>query len=160
MKFLGLKRTQGMKNMHLIDDRGYPIHFKKIEDIMEIYYLYMIRIFKKAINKRITDAYNELLRLKNYLALIVAIYNEEIIVIKKTKTEILEQVKKLKLSENLIDKIKFWDCTEEDIIKTRDKIKEQKIKLKNLYNLKPETMWVEKLLEFRPKLIKAGYKPR
>lgn len=153
---LKLVKSFSLCNMNLIDDDGFPMYFKNIEEGMEMYYSSMIELLAKVVGKKIKDTEEAIIKLNKSKILIELINSEKIVVVNKNKKEIIDQMKKYDIEEEHMKGKQIWDLTPEEMQVLIKKIEERKIELENLKKVTPEKFWIEKLLVLEKQLNKRG----
>lgn len=156
-KQLKLTKSFGLTNMYLIDDKGFPIYFNNVEEVMEVYYKNMIKIYKKLIKNKIEVATDELNKLEYHFKLISLINNGSIQIVNVTKKMLSEQMEKYNIPIEYIKNIKAWDTTSECIDETSNKIEKQKELIEEIKLTKPEELWREKLVVLKNLLERKGF---
>ena len=156
LKCLKLTRTYTLCNMNVIDDKGFPMYCKTIEDVIDLYYDNMIKMYKKLIVERIKCADEELVKLKYLKKLIKLINDGSIIVVHTSKKAIMEKLAEYEIPEEIMKPLKIYDISEEDIPIINKKIEDQKGLLEDLKTITPETLWYDRLIILEKYLEKHG----
>jgi DNA topoisomerase-2 len=153
MKTLKLIRTFGLTNMVLLDINNNPKKFKSIEMILEEFYKIRLPYYYKRKQQQIDDITKIIKNLENKHKFISYIIDEKIIVYKKKKIEIQDQMKKYDIPEELLSNLRVSALTEDELNDLEKQIKQNKDINKKLEDTTPEQMWLNDLYEFQEKYI-------
>ena len=154
---LKLVKSYGISNMYLIDDNGYPSKYNTIEEILELYYSNMINVYSKLILKRISDTEILIEDLNIELKFVTLLVSETIKFRDVKKKDIILQMKTHKIPENLLNKIKVFELSEDEIKDLKKKIKDTELELIKIKTQTPEKLWSERLLILEKELSKRNY---
>jgi DNA topoisomerase-2 len=159
---LKLERSFGITNMTLIDDDGYPTIYRNVQQVMEVYYKNMIEIYNKLIIRRIESIEHEIENLTHHYNLVILINNGTIKLLdsngKFFSKELLRREATMhNIPTKYMDKIKIYDCTEEEVIETYNEIKKLHERLERTKLSKAEDLWIDKLKIIRDKLKAKKY---
>lgn len=147
MTKLRMNKIFGMSNIKLIDDKGFPIYFETVQDVMEKYYETMLEVYTKSIEKRLKNAEDQLQDLNMYLKLINCINDKKIIIVDdkgaKTEENIKKQLERNDIPVEYYDKIKLSDLSKTSIFE--NKIEKQKEKILEVKGENANSLWIKDL---------------
>lgn len=153
-KNLKLIRSFGISNITLIDHMGFPSQFTTIQEVMEKYYIHMINHYKEVIKKRIDIEKDRVTDITYKMKFIIHVLREDIKII-KVKEDIIEaKMKEYEIPFEYYEKSKGKDFSVESYEKYKKLLEETRAKLKVSEELKPETIWIEKLTILRTEIKK------
>ena len=156
-KTLKLIKSFGLTNMNLIDDKGFPLGFENINDILELYYNNMIAIYNKLIANRIKTMENNIDEYKIQLKFIELCLDKKIIYENRKKNDIYTQMKKYNIPNEYLGKIKIYDLSYEEVESFKLKIIEAEKELLEIRNQNAELLWSNRLMIFEKELKKRNY---
>jgi DNA topoisomerase-2 len=139
--------------MVLLDINNNPKKFKSIEMILEEFYKIRLPYYYKRKQQQIDDITKIIKNLENKHKFISYIIDEKIIVYKKKKIEIQDQMKKYDIPEELLSNLRVSALTEDELNDLEKQIKQNKDINKKLEDTTPEQMWLNDLYEFQEKYI-------
>lgn len=143
---LNLVKNLSMNNMNLIDLNGVPKKYENVKQIMDDHFKEMVELYALYKESKIEKLDLELMHLNDKQKLIKAIVIDETLkVYKRKKDDILNDIKKLKLSEVEFEKLKITDATKEKIDELFSKIDKVEKELVEVKRTKPETFFVRRL---------------
>lgn len=159
---LKLERSFGLSNMTLIDNDGYPTIYRNVQDVMEVYYQNMIDIYRKLIISKIQSIENEIQNLTYHYNLVILINNGTIKLLDSngkffSKEHLRREATIHNIPTKYMDKIKIYDCTEEEVIETYNEIKKLHERLERTKSSKAEDLWIDKLKIIKDKLKAKKY---
>jgi DNA topoisomerase-2 len=156
LESLKLSKSQAINNMVLINEHGTPSRYKTVGDILEAHFLRMKALYVKIKESRIATAESEIQTLQARYDLLHAIVTGTLVVFRRPEASIVADIKRLKLSEELYEKLKMKDATAEKIAEIEKKIAETGVSLKAI-KIKPSALiWEERLTLFEKKLNEVG----
>jgi DNA topoisomerase-2 len=148
LESLKLVKNHPINNMVLVDEHGTPSKFKYISDILEVHYLKMRTIYQNIKKERIISIENELKTLSDRHALLSAIVSGKLVIFKRPDSDILADIKKFKLSEEIYDKLKMRDATADKIKEVEKKINDTKNELETVKTTPYYIPWRNRLNTF------------
>ena len=151
-KVLKLTSNLNATNMHIFNEKGVLQKMETPNDILITFYSIRTKynkLRKKYLENKIEK---ELLVLESKVRFVRAIVNEELIIFKRKKNDILEDMKKMKLYENpdydYLIKMPIFTFTEETIEKVEKEYAEKKQELKDIKAKTVKDIWREDLNKF------------
>lgn len=181
LKSLKLIKSYGMSNMVCLDDSNRPVKFENASMVMETFYSIRLAYYvkrKENMLQEIATRINGLnARIKFILAVIKGyelikenpnIADEEanskegVLVLGRNRKDIVMQLERCGVSDDLYKKITLHNCTVEEVQVSRDKIAELENERNIKEKTKPEDLWLNDLQEFVKvycKHYKCKYQP-
>ena len=151
-KVLKLTSNLNATNMHIFNEKGVLQKMETPNDILVTFYSIRTKynkLRKKYLENKIEK---ELLVLESKVRFVRAIVNDELIIFKRKKNDILEDMKKMKLYENpdydYLIKMPIFTFTEETIEKVEKEYAEKKQELKDIKGKTVKDIWKEDLNKF------------
>ena len=146
-KILQLERPFSLTNLIMIDENGYPQKFKDTTEILEKYYERMISLYGKVKQQRLIDIRDKMEDLIYRIYFITAVINNKIIISKRKRTDILEDMKTHSppIPGKYLDLVKISELTEEDVEKANENYKKLDELFKKTSLLTSQELWLEKL---------------
>lgn len=159
-KSLRLEKKIGMSNMVLLNDQGKPIRYDTANEIIEAFYAKRLPIYQKRKDNMLISLRNDLIKQHHKMNFILAIKEGRLIVINRKKADIIADMTKLGLPEDLLKNTKVHSLTEDDIEKIRNKIIASTNDFNKLNNTSIQELWLQDLQEFEAMYDKfyANYK--
>ena len=166
-KKLGLVRSFGLSNMVLLGNDNKPVKYKTSNDLLETFYYLRLGYYQKRkdyivgnigdrielLNQKIRFIQaviggNEILKTQPGITIEEAVKEGVILVMGKGKKIIREQMDGLNFDPELLKSVTLYQCTQEEVQKSKDEITslEQERKIKQ--NTQPEELWLEDLNDF------------
>ncbi len=144
-KKLGLVRSEGLSNMVLIDGRGYPTRYKDTQEVLQIYYKSMIRMFKdlKALKlKNLLDAIHDV---DQRLLFIISHNNGSLIIEEREDDDVYAQMDELGIDHKYYDLIKAREFGKRKIAELRKQRKALLAEYAEVEAQSPQQMWLAHL---------------
>lgn len=151
---LRLTRSFGLTNITLIDHRGFPTQFDRVNDVMERYYEHMIKHYQELRNFKIKNEENNMKDISIMIKFIVSKLKGEIKIDKEKEENIKVKMEELGIPFEYLDKSKTRDFTEESLAKHKKKLNEAKERLEEAQNTTAEKIWLEKLAILKKEILK------
>ena len=156
---LHLIRNFGISNITLIDHYGFPTKYESIEDVMEKYYVNMIKHYEYVRTRRIDCENEKVQTLSNKIKFIAAVLKKDIVLLRAKEEEIKQKMKDLKIPFDIYDKSKSRDFSQESIDKYQKMIEEAKERLSLAEKTSSQQIWLGKL-EILEKEFRKRYKKK
>jgi DNA topoisomerase II len=153
---LRLVTTTSLNNMVLIDTDGTPKRYATVDDILESHFIEMRSIYVKVKEARIAKLDAELVMLKARHALLAAIVSGALKVFLRKRVDVLADVKKMQLSEEIYLKLKIDEATDDHITETANEIASVEEKLISTKKMPSDTIWLTRLSRLHSELEKRG----
>lgn len=154
IKSLRLVRSFGLTNITLIDHRGFPTQFNRINDIMERYYEHMIKHYQDLRQFRISNEEKNVQDASLMIKFIVLKLKGELKIDKEKEEDIKIKMEELNIPFKYLENSKTRDFTEESLTRHKKKLNESKEKLEDAKNTTAEKIWLEKLSILKKELLK------
>jgi DNA topoisomerase-2 len=145
---LKLTNYFGMSNMVLINKKNKPVRYPSAEAIMEEYYVERLDLYNKRRQYIIKDIDQEMTQLGQKKLFIQLVVDEKIIVMKRKKEAIYEDMDKHKLPHDLLSRTNLAHLTPEDITELDKEIAECRKRLSYYKKATAEELWTTDLQEF------------
>jgi DNA gyrase/topoisomerase IV subunit B len=153
-KSLKLVKGEGLANMVLIDNRGYPTRFKNTQEIMECYYKNMITMFTDLRALYIKEILVAIHDVEQRLLFIIS-HNEGNLVIKKREDDdVYTQMDTLGIEHKYYDLISARDFSDKKIEALQKQLDKFMKEHETLLKSTAESMWLGYLDELRTALKK------
>ena len=167
LKSLHLSSRYGMSNMVLLDRNDKPIRYDSSMEILESFYNLRLPYYQLRKDDKLNTVQKDIDILNSKIRFITTVINgynlakkepnatiEEaneqnaILVIGLSKTQIAPQLERLNLSQDLLKKVNFYNCTQEEMEVSRGKLQQlinDKLEISKIY---PKTMWKTDINDF------------
>ena len=154
---LRLRRTFGMSNLVLLDNKDKPIHYRTITDILEQFYKWRVPFYDK---RRINIIANLEKKIKTdsdkarFIRAVIdgtekgPIVGETIVLMRKNKKVVYPQMDAMNLPHKLLDTVKAANFTEDEIAALKSKIAKYTQDRESMINSKPSDLWLKDINEF------------
>jgi DNA gyrase/topoisomerase IV subunit B len=150
---LKLRRNYGLTNMVLLDMNNIPRKFKSIDALLEDFYKSRLPYYSMRRKRMIDDLSSKIKVLEDKYRFLKLVIEDKIVIFKKTKQEILAQMKQHKIPEDLLTTIRLSSLSEDELNELLKEIEELKKEKEEIQKLLPEQMWITDLKEFRKKYV-------
>jgi DNA gyrase/topoisomerase IV subunit B/DNA gyrase/topoisomerase IV subunit A len=150
---LKLVRNYGLTNMVLLDMNNIPKKFKSIDELLETFYKQRLPYYGERKRRMIEDLSARIKVLEDKYKFLKLVIEDKIIIFKKTKQEILAQMKVHKVPEELLTNVRLSSLSEDELKELMNEIEELRKEKEEIQKLPPEQMWINDLKEFRTKYI-------
>jgi DNA topoisomerase-2 len=152
---LKIRRTYGLTNMVLLDMNNIPRKYKSIDGLMEEFYRMRLPYYSLRKQKMIDDIAARIKVLEDKYKFLKLVIEDKIIIFKKSKQEILQQMKSYQLPEELLTSVRLSSLSEDELVELNGEIKDLKEEMSDMQKLLPEDMWILDLKEFKKKYIET-----
>jgi DNA gyrase/topoisomerase IV subunit A len=150
---LKLRRTYGLTNMVLLDMNNIPRKYKSIDGLMEEFFRMRLPYYSLRKQKMLEDIISRIKVLEDKYKFLKLVIEDKIIIFKKSKQEILQQMKSFQLPEELLTSVRLSSLSEDELVELSGEIKDLKEEMNDMQKLLPEDMWILDLKEFKKKYI-------
>ena len=154
IKYLKLEGGHPLSNMVMLDDDGIPKKYDSIETILSRYIINMVEMYRKYKKSIIEKKNAKISDLEMELAIIIAYLDGKLKVHKRTDEEVNANLKKLSLDQHVFDRISLRNITQSRVDILMKKVEELKDDLKIFKAKTEETLWAERLHEFKKQFIR------
>lgn len=151
---LKLTSAFGLTNMVLIDQRGFPHFYDSVESIMEIYYHNMISMYAKYLEYKIETLKSNLVDIEHVRHFIELVVNDQIIVFKRKRSDIFEQMEAFGIPTKYYGDIKISQCDMDDVEKLTEKLNKMRKELELYMTYTPAGYWMQRLIILKDKIQK------
>lgn len=151
---LKLIKRNGMGNMVLIDNEGFPTKYKNTQEVMQRYYDVMIVMFTDLKEFNINEIKEQIHDIDQRYLFIKSHNDEKLIIKKREDSNVYSQMDKLGIEHKYYDIVKareFSDTRLNELDKSRAKLVE---KMELMIKTTPEEMWIEILEKLKVQLKK------
>jgi DNA topoisomerase-2 len=148
---LKLRRTYGLTNMVLLDMNNIPRKYRSIDGLLEEFFRIRLPYYalrKQNMLEEITRSIKVLDDKYRFLKLVI---EDKIIIFKRSKQEIIEQMKKFNIPEELLSSVRLSSLSLEELTELQKEILALKEEESAMEKLLPEDMWINDLKEFKKK---------
>jgi hypothetical protein len=150
---LKLRRTYGLTNMVLLDMNNLPRKYKSIDGLIEEFYRLRLPYYALRKQKMLEDILGRIKVLEDKYKFLKLVIEDKIVIFKKSKQEILTQMKVYNLPEDLLTSVRLSSLSEDELNDLQKEITELKAEQTEMEKLNPEDMWIHDLKEFKKKYI-------
>jgi DNA topoisomerase-2 len=150
---LKLRRTYGLTNMVLLDMNNIPRKYKSIDGLMEEFYRLRLPYYALRKQRMLEDILARISVLEDKYKFLKLVIEDKIVIFKKSKQEILQQMKVHKLPEDLLTSVRLSSLSEDELTELSKEIDGLKSEMEEMQKLNPEDMWIHDLKEFKKKYI-------
>lgn len=147
-KSLKLIKSYGLSNMTLLDEKGLPCKYDSIQAILEAFFNFRLGYYQKRKDNLIKSKTEYIDKLTEKAKFIYCVVNDEIIVYKRKKDDIKQQMVERKINPDIFSDIKLEACTEDELAKMKAKIEKETAELDGLNKMLPSQLWIDDLTEF------------
>lgn len=158
-KTLKLTRGEGLSNMVLIDRDGYPRRFKDAQEILECFYLNMIKMFGELKALYIEEIRQEIYDIDQRILFIVNHNSGNLIIEDRDDEEVYAKMDELKIERKYYDIIKARDFSMKKVEELKEHKKELFVKLKKIEDTSTGQMWIKHLDRLEKGLTKLKICP-
>lgn len=144
-KNLKLKRTYGLSNMHVLDEKGTPVRYDTATDMIESFYRKRLPIYAKRKKLLLEKLKADIIQTNDKIRFILAVIKKEIRVLNKKKVDIRAQMRAMNIPEYLLEKVRLKSCTNDEVQLLITKIKKMHEEINTLKNKSPENLWLDDL---------------
>lgn len=146
-KALQLVKKFGMGSLVLMD-RGSPVQFNTTDQIIETFFHYRLPFYYKRKEVKLVELADQLTELGRRIKFVELVVDDHIIVFKRSKADIHQQMATYAIPEHILGKTKLEECTLEELAKLRHKLQS----IHQLYETEaviiPEQTWIDEIVEF------------
>lgn len=150
---LKLRRNYGLTNMVLLDMNNIPRKYKSIDALLEEFYKNRLPYYTMRKKRMVDDLSARIKVLEDKYRFLKLVIEDKIIIFKKTKQEIVAQMKQHKIPEDLLTSIRLSSLSEDELNDLMKEIEGLKKEREEIQKLLPEQMWISDLKEFKKKYI-------
>ena len=137
-----------LNNMNLINSENTPIKFHSINGILKIHMEEMLVVYEIYKKNVLEGILNDIERMNERLKIILAIVNDKLIVAKRPRKEIEENIKKMKLNLEEYEKVKANDMNLDEIERLKKMINKRQEEYKSFEKIPFEILYQERLENF------------
>jgi DNA gyrase/topoisomerase IV subunit B len=150
---LKIRRTYGLTNMVLLDTNNIPRKYKSIDSLLDEFYKIRLPFYAMRKKRMIDDLLARIKVLEDKYRFLKLVIEDKIIIFKKTKQEIVIQMKQHKLPEELLTSVRLSSLSEDELNELLKEIEELKKEKEGIQILLPEQMWITDLKDFKKKYL-------
>jgi len=150
---LKLRRNYGLTNMVLLDMNNIPRKYKSIDALLEDFYKVRLPYYARRKQRMLDDLSGRIKVLEDKYRFLKLVIEDKIVIFKKTKQEIVAQMKQYKLPEDLLTSVRLSSLSEDELVELLKEIEELKKEKEQIQLLMPEQMWITDLNDFKKKYL-------
>jgi DNA gyrase/topoisomerase IV subunit B len=150
---LKLRRNYGLTNMVLLDMNNIPKKFKSIDALLEEFYDIRLPFYAMRKKRMVDDLSARIKVLEDKYRFLKLVIEDKIVIFKKTKQDIVAQMKHYKIPEDLLTSIRLSSLSEDELEELMKEIEALKVERQQISILLPEQMWITDLKEFKKKYM-------
>jgi DNA topoisomerase-2 len=144
---LKLRRTYGLSNMVALNELGVPVKYDDHYHILETFYSIRLPIYTKRKQHIIGVLNEQIVKLNQKLRFIIDIVNDDIVVVKRNKSDIKMDMTSRNHPHHLLDEIRIANCTNDEINSLKEKISNVENNLSEIESISEKTTWLNELNE-------------
>jgi len=148
---LKLRRTMGMSNMVLLDERNYPVRYDTAYDVFEAFYERRLPIYQKRKDYILGHLAEEIVSLTHKITFIRAVISTEILIINRKISQIHEAMDKLNIPHAIYETSKTRNLSEDDIETLLKQIKDKQDERDVIEQTPITKMWLADIDELEAK---------
>lgn len=142
---LKLKRTMGMSNMVLLDERNQPVRYDTAYDILEAFYSRRLPVYQQRKDYELQHLTEEIATMHHKINFIRAVINKEIRIINRKVAEIHASMDRLNIPHEIYEGSKTRNLSEDDIQSFLAQITTKEQQRAILEQTPPEQLWLRDL---------------
>jgi DNA gyrase/topoisomerase IV subunit A len=150
---LKLRRNYGLTNMVLLDMNNIPRKYKSIDALMEDFYKARLPYYALRKQRMLDDLSGRIKVLEDKYRFLKLVIEDKIVIFKKTKQEIVAQMKQYKIPEDLLTSVRLSSLSEDELVELMKEIEQLKKEKEEIQVLLPEQMWISDLRDFKKKYL-------
>lgn len=137
-----------LNNMHVINSENTPIKFDTINGMLKVHLEEMLVVYEVYKQNVLESILEDIKRMSDRLKIILAIVNDRLLVAKRPRKEIEENIAKQKLNLEEFDKIKANDMNQDEIDRLKKAISKRQDEYKSFEKIPFEYLYQERLEKF------------
>lgn len=147
-KSLKLIKSYGLTNMVLLDDEGHPIKYPTILSMLESFYNKRLP-FYEARRQHIINEYQHKIDTLNIKArFIMAVVNEEILLVGKHKRDLIPQMRSMGFPEELLTSVRASNFTADEVQELLREVEQLTNERNRFIEMSPAQLWITDLNDF------------
>lgn len=150
---LKIRRTYGLTNMVLLDMNNVPRKYKSIDGLLEEFYRLRLPYYALRKQKMLEEINGKIQVLEDKYKFLKLVIEDMIVIFKKSKQEILDQMRQHKIPEDLLTSVRVSSFSEDELVDLQKDIHDLKVEQQEMLKLQPQDMWIHDLKEFKKKYI-------
>ena len=141
---LHLRRSYGLNNMILVDNRGYPDVYRTVSEILEAYYVSMIELIQQLIATKISEAETKIRTLTERMRFVNLVLNGTIVVQKVSKKQVHAEMDRQDppIDHEIFNGLGLSALTIEGLEDLQHKIVLETNKIKEIQGQTPQNVWL------------------
>jgi len=148
---LKLRRTYGLTNMVLLDMNNIPRKYRSIDGLLEEFFRIRLPYYSLRKQNMLEEIAKNIKVLDDKYRFLKLVIEDKIIIFKRSKQEIVEQMKKFSIPEELLSSVRLSSLSEDELTDLQKEILALKEEEAAMERLLPEDMWINDLKEFKKK---------
>jgi DNA gyrase/topoisomerase IV subunit B len=151
ISFFKLEKNINTTNMNAFDENGVINKYGSIEDILWTFFKYRLSFYQKRYDYLEKTLNEEITKISERLRFVLLVISDKIVVFKKKKSEIIEQLNYYKfnsLVHNFLLSMKLHQFTQEEVEDLQKELDVLKHDLKQLLSKTNKDLWKEDLMEY------------
>ena len=153
-KNLKLIKNIGMSNITLIDHKGFPKKYKNIKEVLDKYYIHMLKHYNDVRDNRIKCEKDKVMDLSYKMKFIRCVLDGKIKIVKVKEDYIEQKMEEFEIPFEYYDKSKSRDFSEESLEKYEKALKESQDLAKQAESKTAQTIWLDKLVKLKKEMLK------
>jgi DNA topoisomerase-2 len=150
---LKIRRTYGLTNMVLLDMNNIPRKYKSIDGLLEEFYRLRMPYYALRKENMLQDINGRIKVLEDKYKFLKLVIEDKIIIFKKSKQEIVQQMKQYQIPEDLLTAVRLSSLSEDELAELQKEIHDLQSEKFEMEKLEPCDMWIHDLKEFKKKYI-------
>lgn len=149
IKNLKLKKSFGMSNMVLLDEKNEPKRYDTTLDILEAFYSYRLPLYEKRKQLMINDAIETVKTCQNRIKFIQAVVNGKLQIINNTIDKIYSVLNELDIPKEIYENSRAKNFSIEDVNFYTELVTKKQKELEEIEKIDPCFIWLSELDELR-----------
>jgi len=151
-KALGLISSFAMSNMVVLNNNNIPCKYNSAEELIEAFYQLRLPLFQKRKDYLISEIDKKIRKCNELMAFILAYLEGKLIINRRAKKDILQDMIQLGLNTELLSLVKIVKLTKDELDKNLEKIAKLQEERKIIENKTLCQMWYDDLQELHTSL--------
>lgn len=150
IKNLKLKKSFGMSNMVLLNEKNIPTRYDTTLDILEAFYSYRLPLYDKRKQLMLKNAKETVNTCKNKIKFIQAVIDGSLQIINNTTDNIISSLHKLNIPIDVYENSRAKNFSVEDVNYYSDLVAKKEKEVEDIEILNPSSIWLSELEQFLP----------
>jgi DNA topoisomerase-2 len=159
-KTLHLEKNFSLNNMILLGEGYKPKKYESLDEILQEFYKFRLPWYQKRKDLLLEEMRKKIEFCRQRVKLLQLIEEKQIKIRSRSKKEITEKIKEYELDPKIMDGLKLWDISKDDIEKYKNEKKQLEDDYEVLEKKTPQILWLSDLIDLEKALIKMKLVPK